>query len=136
MNYFLYFYMMKKIVTFDFDSTLTRADVQEYAKELIARGIEVWVLTSRYDDLHVNRYNFSATNDDLWEVVDNVGIPRHQVRFQNMVSKSEFLFGTKVIWHLDDDSIELYEIRNMKLSTKGIQVEAGSWKQKCEKFIK
>jgi len=44
--------MDKKIVTFDFDATLSRPDVQEYAKELIEKGIDVWVVTARYDDLH------------------------------------------------------------------------------------
>ena len=33
----------KIIVTFDFDGTLSRKDVQEYAIELIERGIDVWV---------------------------------------------------------------------------------------------
>ena len=30
-----------KTVTFDFDNTLSRPDVQEYAKKLIKRGIDV-----------------------------------------------------------------------------------------------
>ena len=36
------------IVSFDFDSTLSRKDVQEYAKELLERGIDVWVVTTVY----------------------------------------------------------------------------------------
>lgn len=34
-------------VSFDFDGTLEPPIVQQYAKELIEKGIEVWVVTSR-----------------------------------------------------------------------------------------
>ena len=37
-------------VSFDFDSTLSRKDVQSFAKELVDRGLEVWIVTSRFDD--------------------------------------------------------------------------------------
>ena len=37
-------------VGFDFDSTLSRKDVQEFAKELVNDGHEVWIVTSRFDD--------------------------------------------------------------------------------------
>lgn len=41
----------ERIVTFDFDNTLTRPDVREYAKELMDRGFDVFIVTARYDDL-------------------------------------------------------------------------------------
>ena len=37
-------------VSFDFDGTLSRKDVQEYAKSLVNSGLEVWIVTSRFDD--------------------------------------------------------------------------------------
>ena len=37
-------------VSFDWDGTLEIMHVQEYAKELIERGIEVWIVTSRFSD--------------------------------------------------------------------------------------
>ena len=58
--------MKQNIVTFDFDGTLSRADVQEYALELISKGVDVWVVTSRYDELQKHRYQINPTNDDLW----------------------------------------------------------------------
>lgn len=127
--------MQKNIVSFDFDSTLSRKDVQEYAKQLIERGIDVWVVTSRYDELHKHRYPHNPTNDDLWEVVDELNIPRWKVRFTCMESKSLYLLYTDVIWHLDDDSVELAEIRYNKCTTVAISVKSSSWKQKCERYI-
>lgn len=123
------------IVSFDFDSTLSRKDVQEYAKELTQRGIDVWVVTSRYDELHKHRYPHNPTNNDLWQVIDELNIPRWKVRFTCMESKSNYLMHTKTVWHLDDDTVELYEMRYNKCQTTGISVNSGSWKQKCERYI-
>lgn len=61
---------MKHIVTFDFDSTLSRQDVQDYATSLIKKGFDVWVLTSRYDELHKHRYRHNPTNEDLYYIMD------------------------------------------------------------------
>lgn len=130
---------MVQIVSFDFDSTLSRPDVQEYAVKLINEGIDVWVVTSRYDDLHKHMWspNPEATNNELWEVIDRIGLPRWKVMFTNMTDKSLFLARTKIIWHLDDDNIELFNIRDDKaVNTIGVQVNAGSWKQKCQRLLK
>lgn len=126
---------MKPIITIDFDSTLSRPDVQEYAKELMQRGFDVWVLTSRFDELHKHRYPHNPTNDDLWAVIDELNIPRWKVRFTCMESKSLYLLNTNVLWHLDDDSIELADIRYRKCKTLPISVKSGDWKSKCERII-
>ena len=125
---------MSKIVTFDFDSTLSRPDVQEYARQLIKRGIEVYVLTSRFDELHKHKYPSNPTLDDLYKVTDKLGITRDRIRFQCMRNKSEYLEGTNVIWHLDDDWVELNYI-NKETDVKGISCIGGGWKQKCEKLL-
>lgn len=125
-----------KVVTFDFDGCLSMPHVQEYAKELLDKGYEVWVVTARFDQLNLHRYiNRDWNNDDLWEVVDRLEIPRWKVRFMNMESKANYLATTTAIWHLDDDHIELFDIRNFKIRTKGIQVNSGTWKNKCNKLL-
>lgn len=128
------------VVSFDFDSTLTRKNVQEYAKELIFKGVDVWVVTSRYDELHMHKYTHAnatnATNSDLWLIIDEIGIPRWKVRFTCMHSKSLYLLGTDVVWHLDDDFIELREMSKAKCKTVGISVNGGNWKQKCDRYLK
>lgn len=124
---------MSKIVTFDFDSTLSRQDVQDYAKELIERGFDVWVLTSRYDEIHKHRFVHNPTNEDLYKITDKLGIPRWKIRFTCMKNKSEYLFGTNVIWHLDDDFVELNNI-NKETDTVGISVLSNGYKHKCNKL--
>lgn len=128
---------MSKIVSFDFDKTLSKPEVQRYAKRLIAKGIDVWVVTARYDDLHLHLWPMSHgwDNSDLWAVVDAVGIPRWKVRFMNMQGKYKFLFATRVIWHLDDDPNELYEIEHCDTTVQGISVLDNDWKEKCDRLL-
>lgn len=122
-------------VSFDFDSTLDRQQVQDYAQSLLNRGIDVYVITSRYDELHKHKYTCNPTNDDLYKVTEKLGIPRWKIRFTCMKLKSEYIDGTNLLWHLDDDWVELNHI-NKETNTKGISVVGGNgWKNKCERLI-
>lgn len=125
---------MTKIVTFDFDNTLSRKDVQAFAQQLIKKGIDVWVLTSRYDELHKHKYPLNPQNNDLYKVINKLGIPKCKVRFTCMRDKAEYLFGTNVIWHLDDEHIQLNKI-NKETNTKGISVNSPSYIGKCNKLL-
>src|SRR3989304_5862681 len=126
--------MIKPIVTFDFDSTLSRQDVQDYATSPINKGFDAWVLTSRYDELHKHRYRHNPTNEDLYYVTDKLEIPRWKIKFTCMRDKAEYLFGSNVLWHLDDDFVELNNI-NRETNTIGISVVASSYKSKCNKLL-
>lgn len=123
-------------VSFDYDSTLSRKDVQEYAKELIQKGIDVWVITSRFDDLHKHRYPESPTNENLYETLEKIGIPRWKVRFTLMEPKSRYLINTQdVVWHLDDDIIELENMILDNCHVAGIHVEKEDWKEQCNRLL-
>jgi hypothetical protein len=122
-------------VSFDFDNTLSRKDVQEYAAELIADGIEVWVVTTRWDENHKHKYIFNPTLDDLWEVVDRLGIPRHHVRFTCMEWKYTYLDKTSFIWHLDDNPEELSKAKTFGCSVPMVSSEDNGWMLQCDKLI-
>lgn len=123
------------LVTFDFDGTLSRKDVQEYALELMSKGVDVWVVTSRYDELHKHRYFFNPTNDDLWEVIDRLNIPRWKVRFTCMDWKCNYLFHTKAVFHLDDNPDEFIKMEKAKCKTKAVQVSSGGFQNKCNRIL-
>ena len=126
---------MKK-VSFDFDGTLSRIDVQKYAKTLLDKGIEVWIVTSRNHEKNAENLQW---NDDLYEVAKSLKIPKSQIHFMNWWltenDKWEFLKDHAFIWHLDDDFTELKKIkRNTK--TLGISCFGNTtWKRKCDKLI-
>jgi hypothetical protein len=122
------------MVSFDFDGTLGhKQDVKDYAKILVKIGVDVWVVTSRYDELHKHLWPNNPTNDDLWAVIDEVGIKRENVKFMNFEGKADFLRDTFVLWHLDDDDVELENFRT--INTKGINVNCTDWKMICEKVF-
>lgn len=120
---------MKKLkVSFDFDNTLSRKAVQEYAKELLSRGIEVWIVTSRMGFGKEPEPNW---NNDLFETAKRVGINRDRIFFTCMADKSEFLNQKDFIFHLDDDKIELSLIKSDS-KVLGIYSYDPDWKQQCE----
>lgn len=129
-------------VSFDFDGTLERESVQRYAKELIDRGHEVWIVTSRFgsDDKYKSYFmttiSVDLTNKDLFEVADRLGIPVERIHFTNMDDKWPFMkYYHEFLWHLDDDWIENRNIlKNTKI--KAINSIGTNWKSKCEKIIK
>lgn len=123
-------------VSFDFDGTLEFQDVQDYALGLINNGVEVWVVTTRWDENHKHKYPLNATLDDLWEVVDRIGIPRHQVRFTCMEWKYTYLNGTSFVWHLDDNETEFDYARKNQCNVPMVDVHMNGWQDKCNQLIK
>lgn len=98
---------MKK-VSFDFDGTLTKPAIEQYAKRLIELNIEVWICTSRLSPEKAPTKEF---NDDLFLVADRIGIKRSNIIFTCHEDKSEFLNRKGFSFHLDDDNIELSFIK-------------------------
>ena len=121
-------------VSFDFDGTLSRPDVQEYAKELIESGIEVIVTTARFDDENAYKYSSNPGDRDLYEVPDELGIKRENIYFTNMEDKIDHLHKD-TLWHLDDDDYELEEIKKSKLITQGVDVNRSDWRRNCDYFL-
>jgi hypothetical protein len=129
-------------VSFDFDGTLERESIQRYAKELVERGHEVWIVTSRFGDDERYKTFFQTTipvgrtNEDLFEIAASLGIPRERVHFTDMDDKWPFFkYYQEMLWHIDDDWVENRQIlKNTK--TKAIDSIGPNWKGKCERIIK
>ena len=128
---------MKKI-SFDFDSTLSREDVQEFASELINLGFDVWVVTSRFSDEIGEKNNWHWTkknNQELYDICNKLNIPRENIIFTNMVDKIEFLKDKGFLFHVDDDELELEFIEESGDSCKGVWVELRYWKEICREIL-
>ena len=122
---------MKK-VSFDFDSTLSKATVQQYAKGLVQRGFEVWIVTSR---LGFGKEPNPQWNDDVFEVAREVGIKKEHIFFTCMANKSEFLKDKDFLFHVDDDDIELDFIKSDTNVTPIYLWHNKHWIRDCEKVI-
>ena len=122
-------------VSFDFDGTLSRKDVQEYAKSLVNSGVEVWIVTSRFDDENAMKKNWhwiKGQNKNLFNVAEECGIKLDNIQFTCMESKSIFLKDKGFIFHLDDDVDELMDILDSKDGCKPVNVDHFDWKNTCE----
>lgn len=119
-------------VSFDFDSTLDKLSVQEYAKELLNRGFEVWICTSRLEPRFAPNLTW---NDDLFLVSDSLGINRENIIFCNHKNKYLFLNNKGFLFHVDDDNIELSILRSYSDVIPIFLFGNRNWKSDCEKLI-
>lgn len=129
---------MKK-VSFDFDSTLSRYDVQKFTSELINLGFDVWVVTSRFSNEVGKKNNWPwiiKNNQELYDVCKDLGIPSENIVFTNMIDKIDFLKDKGFLFHLDDDELELEFIEESKDLCQGVWVELNDWEEKCKEICK
>ncbi|MGV0927188.1 HAD family hydrolase [Empedobacter sp. ULE_I145] len=117
-------------VSFDFDGTLSRQEVQDYAKSLLKKGIEVFIITARFNELKKSFFKNNPTNDDLFEICKKIGIKERNIIFCNMKDKSTEIVDTDLVFHLDDCWVTLNDITfNTKICA--IDVNDKDWKLKC-----
>lgn len=125
-------------VSFDFDSTLSRRDVQEYAKSLVNNNHDVWIVTSRCATepaLAKGWWWVEKQNQELYDVADSVGIPRDKIVFTEHVDKIIYLKDKEFSFHLDDDVEELIAIMQSGDPCKPINVDYFSWKEECDNVL-
>ena len=88
--------------SFDFDSTLSILSVQKVARELVKRGVEVWIVTSRVSE----RWGLPHWNNDLYAVAKECGIKKEHIYFTEGSDKWIYLNRNGFLFHLDDCTIE------------------------------
>ena len=126
-------------VSFDFDHTLSKKDVQVFAKQLVDEGHEVWIVTSRFSDEAAKEKKWhwiEGQNQRLFDVAEDCGIKKENIQFTCMESKSVFLKDKGFIFHLDDDDIELMDILETKDGCRPIHVDHFEWKETCKNILK
>ena len=129
-------------VSFDFDSTLDRKEVQRFAKELVAEGHEVWIITSRRSNEDAAlldpwiKDRVIRSNKKLFRVADNIGIKREHIIFCNFAVKLNSIAGQGFAFHLDDDPDELMEILFSTDACKPINVDHPEWEIDCRQILK
>ena len=131
--------LLPKKVSFDFDSTLDMSIIQELAKELVEKGVEVWVVTSRLSDGEAPSLDW---NKDLWKACEYCGISKKNTHFTAYKDKWEFFKDKDFVWHLDDDIIELSMIKDYTNVEPICHFDWGlkyggkeNWKEKCLKLL-
>lgn len=119
-------------ISFDFDGTLEFPEVQNFAKEMIHKGHDVHIVTTRWDDEHRKDMKIEP-NTKVWKVAEEVGIPRSKVHFTNMEWKADFLNEKGFHVHLDDNSHELRLLR--ETNCQGVFVNEHNWQKNFRDMI-
>ena len=129
-------------LSFDFDETLEHKPIQEYAKELVENGHDVWITTTRFgDDTKYKKFfdtttNVDLTNNDLWKVAEYVGIPKEKIHFTDMQDKWPYIKTMDFLWHIDDDWVENRQILNNTKTLAISSVSNANWQNKCRRIIR
>ena len=115
-----------KTISFDFDGTLTRPEIQQMAVELKSQGHRTMIITNRYA---------RANNDIVYKIAGEVGIRDHHIWFCDMIGKNRFIRpGMKIDVHLDDDFIER-EMIEAECGVMTVDSTDPEWRQKLLELI-
>ena len=125
---------MKTIISFDFDSTLTQEKIQQVAVALIKRNFEVWIVTSRFDNLHRLPYKDLKPNTDVFALAEKLGILPHRIGFTNQQPKWILLNNSGIQVHVDDDLGELKSLAYYGI-VKGFNCNSERFKEDLENYI-
>ena len=98
-------------VSFDFDKTLDRKNIQAIATEYINSGSEVWIITRRGLTEH----------QEVEAVANQLGIPLDHIIYTSGEWKWRTIQDMCIDLHFDDKVIEIFLIEKMT-KTKGILV--------------
>jgi hypothetical protein len=121
---------MKK-VSFDFDSTLDKPQIQKFAVELMREGFDVHIVTSRPTHWTLDEV---WDNSDLFQIAEILNISRKKIHFTDYKPKSSFFEENEdFLFHLDDDHVEIEEITH---STKVNAILLDdNWKENILKLL-
>jgi len=97
-----------KIVSFDFDDTLSTTKGQEKAKQMLAEGYRVFIITARQ----------SKDSKEVYDVADKLGIKRSDIYFTNGKNKWETVKRLGVAIHYDNNQ-EQVDLINKMTKTEG-----------------
>lgn len=122
-------------ISFDFDNCLSREPVQKAAKELVKLGYEVWIVTSRFDNITRLKYPDLKDNSDIFEVGRKIGIPPHRIAFTNQKPKWIILNQSPFLLHVDDDKKELEDLSYYNI-VKGIDSNSDIFYARIMEYLK
>jgi hypothetical protein len=97
-----------KVVSFDFDDTLSTSKGQEKAKQLLAENYRVLIITTRQ----------SKDSKEVFEVADKLGIRRSDIFFTSGKNKWETVKRLGVAIHYDNNQ-EQIDLINKMTKTEG-----------------
>jgi hypothetical protein len=131
-----------KNVSFDYDDTLSKPEVVEYALKLKEQGYNIWITTARYpEDYKGNLFAGQIIdNSEVFSVADKIGIPRNQINFLSFEPKRKFFIqNPNFLVHLDDNFFR--EVHDMNGSEECLvpavwyNHDYSKWQEKMSEYL-
>lgn len=151
---------MRFKISFDFDGTLTRPKIQEYAVKCKSMGFDVHILTARHDDINGPEYLGLGTfqhnhiiynNDVVFETAEKLKIPITNIHFnpggytssgqyKNHFFEKEYAKHREYLFHIDDDLETIralsHGMYNKKHTTIPVSCyNTAPWLSKCQQIL-
>src|SRR5687768_7654744 len=104
-------------VSFDFDFTLTESKIKKLAIHFIKAGHDVWITTTRVDEVSESG---ERANKIVFDVAEEVGISKDKIRFTHKTWKWNFLHTFDL--HFDDKVDEVKSISENCNSCVGVLI--------------
>lgn len=126
-------------VSFDFVNTLSEKELQDFCKELVLQGHDIFIVTARISDSEAIKSNWHwipRQNQQLYSIAEECGVPKENIIFTAYVDKIDYLESKNFIFHIDDDMDEINLIEESNDPCKGIFTYDTNWKQKCLDLLK
>lgn len=101
-------------ISYDFDGTLTRADMLEKCIIDIKDGNDVWITTSRWQNPN------NGNNNDLYTIAEDLGVAIDKIVFTHHKWKHMFLDSFDI--HYDDNDREIDAINEHCTGCKGVLI--------------
>lgn len=119
-------------ISFDYDNTLSRKDIQSLAQRLISEGHNIFIVTTRLDNLRKTKYK--NTNNDILHTVKRLGINPLNVIFTNQLPKHTFFVYADIQIHVDDNPKEVMGINSIT-NTKAFLTDYPDLEKRIKEYL-
>ncbi len=117
--------------SFDFDGTLLDSSkLQHYCQEMLKSGIEVYIITRRFDLEYVIK-----EAEEVYEMGEKLGIKKENIFFTNRAYKYEFIKKLEIDYHIDDDYNDVYYIKTWTKSKCILFIEQENWEEQIQNLL-
>jgi hypothetical protein len=125
---------MRKIkISFDFDDTLSHKWVQDLVSKLPKDKTEIYILTSRLGNMQRMKYVGMSSNEEIYRIASELGIPPYRISYTNQAAKWMVLNDSGIDIHVDDDPRELNSLKFG--SVRGFDIKSERLEEEFMEFI-
>ena len=120
--------------SFDFDGTLLDSKfLQSYCQQMLQSNIDVYIITRRLDLKEGEKFGINEAKE-VYELAKILGIKKENIYFTNRAYKYDTVKKLDIDCHIDDDYIDVSNIRTLSKSKCIHFIENEEWEKEIKIF--